>query len=126
LPSEKEWLRAHPDALLDAGNQQRLNIAFHDSVRDGLKRGTPEYFRHMDRRLGYESEDYRASDPATAVLEASRGEPQPARRSRPLREVTLSADEVRLAGQLGLSVEDYGRNKLKLLEYKKRGMYTDV
>jgi hypothetical protein len=76
--------------LLDAGNRQRLNIAYFDSVRDGLKRGSPEYFRHMDRRLGYEPEDS-GCDPASMVLEASRSEPQ--RRSRGGREVTLSKEE---------------------------------
>jgi hypothetical protein len=124
LPSEKEWLKSHPDALLDAGNQQRLNIAFHDSVRDGLKRGTPEYFRHMDRRLGYESEDYsrESSDPTSMVLEANRSKPQ--RRSRGGREVTLSKEERDMARLSGISEEEYGRQKLHLQDLKKSGYYT--
>jgi hypothetical protein len=124
LPSEKARLKQHPDALLDAGNQQRLNIAFHDSVRDGLKRGTPEYFRHMDRRLGYESEDYSggSSDPISMVLQGS-AEPRRERRSTG-RSVTLSKEERDMARLSGISEEEYGRQKLHLQDLKAKGYYA--
>ena len=53
LPSERDWLRQHPDPLMSPDNQQRLQVAFYDAERKGIKRGSPEYFEHFSERLGH-------------------------------------------------------------------------
>jgi hypothetical protein len=132
LPSEKEWLKQHPDAILDPANQQRLNIAFHDSVRSGLKRGTPEYFRFFDDRLNYDpNNDWRGgrepNDPVSrlAASEPEYSEPTQQRRQKTSREVTLTKEEREMAKLSGISEEEYGIGKLRLQEYKRRGMYQE-
>jgi len=41
--SEREWLREHPTALTDPVSQRRLEVAYADSQRDNLVRGSPRY-----------------------------------------------------------------------------------
>jgi hypothetical protein len=121
---ERKFLHDNPDAILDPANQTRLHVGFVDSQQRGIRRDSDEYFRFLRGRLNYEAEDNSRGDPVSQVLEASSGESRPQRRSKH-REVTLTPDEVRFANQMGLSLEDYGRNKLKLQEYKRRGMYQE-
>lgn len=53
LPTEKEWLRTHPDAIMDQGRKIELDAAYIQATRKGLVRGTPAYFSFLENFMGY-------------------------------------------------------------------------
>jgi len=54
---EKNWLRKHPDAVFQPRQFARLQAAYMDWEDTGEKRGTPQYFRFFNDRMGYDNND---------------------------------------------------------------------
>lgn len=76
LESEKNWARRHPDVVYDGGQFKQLEAAFLASEKRGLERGSPEYFRFFNERLGYDDDDeggYDDSSPVQAPVRAGTG-----------------------------------------------------
>jgi hypothetical protein len=83
---ERDWIRQHPDAISQA-NQNRLRVAFDDSQRKGLKRGSPQYFAFLEDRLDYADEPDVDVDPYTEQYEEEPlPEPRRPQRAVPARE----------------------------------------
>lgn len=47
-----DWLRAHRDWVSDPAKSQRLTQAHYHAMGEGLTVDTPEYFAHVEQRLG--------------------------------------------------------------------------
>ena len=60
-PKSAQWLRQHPDAVNKIG---KLSRAHQDAVEDGIVAESPEYFRFIESRLGYDADDYIEPEPA--------------------------------------------------------------
>jgi len=123
-PRSAAWVRAHPDYARD-GQKLRKMIAAHNLAEaDGIPPDTDAYFEHIESTLKIRQpapvEDVdpmadtarvtqRRSAPASApVTRSGNGTGQ-----RP-NTVRLTAAEREIASDLGMSEQDYARNKLAL------------
>jgi hypothetical protein len=52
-PSERDWLRKHPEAVIDAKKNKELEVGYTRAMSKGLSRGTQEYFDYLDDFMGY-------------------------------------------------------------------------
>lgn len=140
-PDEKDWIRAHPDSIAQH-NVQRLRVAFDDSQRKGLQRGTAEYFEFLNDRLDY-TDDGGGNDPEDDV------DPEPPRRqgrptaaptsqprvAAPVRntgmgqgalppgKIMLTQAQREIARASGVSELEYARGVQRLMTEKAAGMY---
>lgn len=140
MPTEQEWLRKHPDAVFDQTNLVQLQAAYAASQKRNIVRGSPEYFRFIDDRLGYENDEpeydevddmpnepiRHAEQRPVAAAPPSRSSPGVSSReaASPSR-VTLSPVEREHAKISGISEREYAQNKQKLVEMKRRGYYSE-
>lgn len=46
------WLREHRDWVVDPKKNAKLTSAHFDAVAEGLREDSPEYFQHVERRIG--------------------------------------------------------------------------
>lgn len=123
------WVRAHPEFVRD-GHKNRQMIAAHEiALARGHKADTEDYFKSIEKTLDLtpavtriESKPDDADDPmAAAAQPVQRGAPAaaPVSRSgngvggRP-NVVKLSPAEVEIASNMGMTVEEYARNKVAL------------
>jgi hypothetical protein len=119
LESERQYLREHPDAIMDPGNQKRLEAAYLDAQRDGIERGSDSYFAFMDERLGYDSgskASNKSGGGARRTVQTSRDMPKELRDA----ESRLAAEGVKLtiadaAKISGLTLNEY-RDAAKALQ----------
>lgn len=138
MPTEQEWLRKHPDAVFDQFQQQQLQAAYNATQKRNIVRGSPEYFRFIDDRLGYENDEpeydevdnmpndpIRVSTPAPSAP-PSRPSPGVSRREAPSSgEVTLSPVEREHAKISGVSERVYAQGKARLQAMKRQGYYSE-
>lgn len=123
IDSEREYLRRHPDAVLDASNQPRLQAAYLDAQRMGIARGTDEYFQFFDDRLGYqrreknmaEERDESAGPPVSAPV--SRSVPGGSRESDT--RIVLTPAQREAAKWAGIDEFEYAKGLLKLRQAKR-------
>jgi hypothetical protein len=47
-----QWLRKHPDYAVDPRKNAKIRAAHFDAVAEGLREDTPEYFAHVERKVG--------------------------------------------------------------------------
>jgi hypothetical protein len=52
MPEEREWLLQHKHLVTNAASIQELQGAFHASQRLGLQRGSQEYLKFIEERVG--------------------------------------------------------------------------
>jgi len=137
LPSQKEWLKAHPDAWTDQRKNLRLQGAHVEAEDKGLQPGTKGYFTYLEERLGYkeavsdvEEDDeeqprQRRSERRTLVsAPVSRDNHAPS--GKPSRtKITLNPKQQEAAAIAGISQADYARNMLKLQDLKEEGYYNE-
>lgn len=120
LPTEREWLKAHPEALMDRARNAELDVAYMRATRQGLQRGTPDYFAFIEDFMGYakkpaaetQSEPERTSIVAAPVSREARSTATGERVSQT--KVKLTPKQVEIAEMMGLSVEDYARGYLQM------------
>jgi len=137
-PKSAAWVRAHPEFARDARGQQRLLHAHHAALADGAELETPEYFKAVEETLKISPASARAAngaathedDPHAETAAASTGGRQAAPAAAPVSRsgngangsrpnvVRLTADEVEIAQNMGMTPEEYARNKIAL---KKEG-----
>lgn len=84
-PKSAQWLREHPDAVNKIG---KLTRAHQDAVEDGIQAESPEYFRYIESRLGYDGSD--ASEYEESPVPAQR-QPTPMKKPAASAPVTSSA-----------------------------------
>ena len=115
------WVRAHPEYARTPRLTQKMIAAHNLVTADGIVSDTPEYFASVEKVLGIGApveEDalssasapaQRRSVPAAAPVSRT----GTATGTRP-NIVRLSAEEREMAGMMGMSPEDYARNKVAL------------
>jgi len=123
-PRSADWVRRHPEYATDARLYQKMIAAHQLAVADGLDPDTSDYFHSIESTLRINSrgrdDDYDAmADSAKPTQRRSAPPAAPVSRSgtgtssRPNR-VTLSPQEREMASMMGMTPEEYGRNKLAL------------
>ncbi len=131
-PRSAAWLRAHPECVNDKRLYMKMIGAHNIAVADGFSADTDEYFGEIERQLGYrkpqtnvQSNDYEEPTSAAAKPMLKRGPPPAAPSSRAASNgsggrntVTLNRDEREMANIMGMTPEEYAKNKLAL---KKEG-----
>lgn len=112
-PQSASWVRAHPEYLKDKLKYSKLLAAHHDAVGDAIALDTPEYFAHIEGRLGLreaESQGRVANAPVarerTMAAPVSRA---PVGTPRNAREVTLTPAQREAAAISGISEIEYAR-----------------
>jgi hypothetical protein len=115
------WVRAHPEYARTPRLTQKMIAAHNLVTADGIVSDTPEYFASVEKVLGIgapveEDALSSASAPAqrrSAPAAAPVSRTGTATGTRP-NIVRLSAEEREMAGMMGMSPEDYARNKVAL------------
>lgn len=115
LPTEKDWMKLHPEVVTDPIRAQEVSVAYHRALREKLSRGTPEYFAFIDDFMGFKSADAGEEEESTIVAApVARSAPsfngKPPSKSR----VTLTPTERQLAADMGLSDIEYARGKVQM------------
>lgn len=131
-PRSAAWVRAHPECVRDRRLYMKMIGAHNIAVADGFQADTDEYFAEIERQMGY-------AKPQTAVQADEDEEPtsmaaKPMARKAPppaaptsraasngtggRNTVTLTREEREMAGIMGMTPEEYAKNKIAL---KKEG-----
>lgn len=126
LPTEKEWMKAHPDAVIDKRRNDRLGFAYEDAIAAGLIRGTPDYFDFIDKFMGYAKAETRRNnddndDERTTIVAApvSRDTRSNATGQQSGSRITLSPEQREMARSMGLSDVEYARGVVQVNADKK-------
>lgn len=124
IPKEKEWLKAHPEAIIDQRLNRKLGVAYDEATRAGLIRGTPEYFDHLETFMGYKkaAKSEVDDDQQTRISAApvSRGDVSTSgQRQQTPSQITLTPDQREMARSMGISDVAYARQALALQQAKK-------
>src|SRR5262249_32293639 len=53
LPKERQYLKTHPELVLDKGLNDELSVAHNRALRQGIRRGSDAYFTFLDDFLGF-------------------------------------------------------------------------
>ena len=121
-PRSADWVRSHPEYATDSRLYNKMLAAHQLAVSDGIAPDSDDYFDSIETTLRVRSrnDSYDASEAAAKPIQRRSAPPAaPVSRSgtgdgsRPNR-VTLSPEEREMAGMMGMTPEEYGRNKLAL------------
>ncbi len=133
-PRSAQWVRAHPEFALDPKKNRRMLAAHYDAIEDGIAPDTPEYFAAIENTLGLRAESAPTlrAEPTTDTALSGAAAPAAQSKSRQIapaaapvsrngtgngsspRSVRLSSAEREMAKNMGMSDEEYARNKLAL------------
>lgn len=125
-PRSADWVRRHPEYATDPRLYNKMLAAHNLAVADGINPDTDDYFSSIEDTLRIRSRDEyedvtssaakplqrRSAPPAAPVSRSGTGTGTRSNR------VTLTAEEREMASMMGMTPEEYGRNKLAL---KKEG-----
>lgn len=128
-PRSAAWVRAHPEFARNERLTQKMVAAHNLVTADGVQPDTDEYFETVERILGVQAP---AASVAAAEAPMSAAAAPAQRRSSPAAApvsrsgtgtgggspnvVRLSAQEREMAQMMGMSAEEYARNKLALIK----------
>lgn len=126
------WIRAHPECVKDKRLYMKMVGAHNIAIADGFQADTDEYFAEIERQLGYRKPQTAVSreeteEPTSMAAKPMARKPQPpaAPSSRTAgngaggrNTVTLNAAEREMASIMGMTPEEYAKNKVAL---KKEG-----
>jgi len=125
-PRSADWVRRNPQFATDARLYSKMIAAHNLAVADGIPPDSDDYFDSIESILKVGSQRNAEDNTSAAAAPVQRRSSPPAAPvsrsgtgtgSRPNR-VTLSAEEREIASFMGMTPEEYGRNKLAL---KKEG-----
>jgi hypothetical protein len=123
MPSQRDWLREHPDALTNPRLNMRLQGAHVEAEDQGLRPGSQKYFDYLESRLGYtEQEDEEtqvnrtpvSAPPSKAATNPSTGRPS-------TRQITLTPEQREIARLSGIDEITYAKQLQKLNAMKAEG-----
>lgn len=146
--SERDWIRKHPESIMDPNNQQAMQVAFRDAQKKGLERGSREYFEFFEDRLGFEPDPGDDGDDGDDGYEeppvrqqqrqvrpaapAQRRVAAPVSRADSSGGGVVSGNRVQLSPQQrefarisGVSEAEYARGVARLVSEKNAGLYGD-
>lgn len=120
LPAEKDWLKAHPDSILDKKRNNELGVGYERAVAKGLVRGTPQYFAYLEEFMGYAKpagdtttdRETQVQAPPSRQERGGDGRPSPNR-------ITLTPEQRELARSLGISDIEYAKQVARFDEARK-------
>lgn len=122
--ASQAWLRDHKDCVTDPKMNNKMIGAHHRAVAEGYKPDSNEYFDFMEKDIGLKVDDAGEIEPEQRLQPQRRAAPSlaarpsrqpPAANGRQApREVRLTADEVAVAKENGLTPAEYAREKVKL------------
>jgi hypothetical protein len=124
-PRSASWLRSNRDNIRDERSIRKMFRAHEDAVDEGIEPDTDEYFGFIEGRLGisrHRSQDQddspmsaasaptqrRSAPPAAPVSRSGNGSGGKPNTYR------MTAEEREIAQMMGMSPEDYARNKIAL------------
>jgi hypothetical protein len=122
-PAAASWVRSHPEVVTDPRKNAKLTAAHWDAVGEGLAMNSPEYFAHIEERMGY-GERQRQEEPRRDNPQAERRQAAPA--APPSRDVPngngqtrttqirLSAGEREAARMSGMTDIEYAKERDRL------------
>lgn len=129
-PRSASWVRAHPEFARDAHKYEQMIAAHQLAKARGYKEDTDEYFGSIEKTLDLvptQSANGRhtADDPLAEAASVATGGRQSTPAAAPVSRnssgngsrpnvVRLSADEVEIAENMGMTPEEYARNKVAL------------
>lgn len=131
-PRSAAWVRAHPECVRDKRLYMKMIGAHNIAVADGFQADSDEYFAEIERQMGYRKpqaavqvDDDEEPTSMAAKPMARKAPPPAAPSSRAASNgtggrntVTLSREEREMAGMMGMTPEEYAKNKVAL---KKEG-----
>lgn len=125
MPVEKEWLKAHQDAVIDASRNQELGVAYTHATRAGHIRGTDSYFKFIEQFMGYSKaaphtvDD--ADDERTAIVAApvSRDNRSNANGRQSGNRILISPEAREIGRSMGLSDVEIAQGIVKMEADKK-------
>ncbi|MDE2096872.1 MAG: hypothetical protein KGL39_06455 [Patescibacteria group bacterium] len=124
LPTEKSWLKEHPEVMLDPLRNKELETAYIRATRKGLSRGTTEYFNFLNDFMGFakaalsegenepEERNSIVSAPVSREVQSVNGRPS----SRT--EVRLTPQQREMADLMGISYVEYAKGYLQMADDK--------
>src|SRR6266576_1122832 len=129
LPSQRDWLKEHPETLTDTRKNMRLQSAHVEAEDAGLRPGTKKYFAFIEQRLGYaepeeEDDDVNDDDRPTTTVSAppSRSATNPGTGRSSTTRITLTPEEREVARLSGIDELTYAREKQKMMDQKAKGL----
>jgi DNA repair exonuclease SbcCD ATPase subunit len=133
LPSQRAWLKEHPDSLTDNKKNIRLQNAHIEAEDQGLQPGTNKYFQFMEERLGYrkattqeeeddvdDANDRRVAAQVSAPPSRSATSPSTGRQSST--RITLTPEQREAARNSGVDEITYAKNLQKMQDMKAQGL----
>lgn len=131
-PRSAAWVRAHPECVNDKRLYMKMIGAHNIAVADGYVADTDEYFAEIEKQLGYrkpqtavQADDDEEPTSMAAKPMAKKAQPPAAPSSRTASNgtggrntVTLTREEREMANIMGMTPEEYAKNKVAL---KKEG-----
>lgn len=109
LEVEKEWLGKHQDALVGTRNNE-LSVGYERAMKQGLHRGSSEYFSFLEEFMGYKKTDGDISVQAPP----SRNERDSDGRPTNSNVVRLTSEEREFAKNMGITELEYAKQKQNL------------
>jgi hypothetical protein len=129
LPSQRDWLKAHPETITNTNKNLRLQGAHAEAVDLNMKPGTQKYFDHLEMRMGYgkpsqEEGEEDMEDESSQIVSAppSRQATSPTGKSTTTK-ITLTPEQREVARLSGISEIDYARGLQRLNDMKANGGY---
>ncbi len=61
-PASQNWMRAHTDWIRDPNKYEQVKRAHYHAIGEGLTADSPDYFAHVETRLGLRQADNKARD----------------------------------------------------------------
>jgi hypothetical protein len=121
-PRSASWLRDSREHLKTERDIRKMFRAHEDAIDDGISPDTDEYFSYIESRLGIRK-DAEQSEERAAPVQRKPVQPSPAPVSRGSSRpnvMRLTAAEAETASALGMTPEEYAKNKSLL---QKEGRY---
>jgi len=120
FPAEKEWLKAHPDAVTDYKRNTELGVGYERAVKQGLVRGTPAYFAFLNEFMGYEKAASNDDNDGSRDVSAPVSRNERDGNGRPSQNrITLSPEQREIARSMGVTDIEYAR-QVQAFEAAKR------
>jgi len=117
-----QWLRDNREHFADDRTINKMFRAHGDAVDDGIEPDTAEYFRYIEKRLGFKQDEYGGSPMSSAAKPSSRQSPPP---SAPVNRDTgrtnvahLTRAQADTAKALGMTDKEYA---LQMMALQKEG-----
>lgn len=130
-PRSAQWIRSHPECARDTKMFNKMVGAHNFAISEGYVPDSDAYFDYIESQLGYKAVQQQESD-AEVMSEAAkpvatRSAPPPAPSTRAAsgsgrpNVVRLSPEEREMAQMMGMSPEDYAKNRESLRKEGKIG-----